>query len=192
MNRVEEILRLFRARGHDAYLGEPVSQAEHALQAAQLARLDDAPDELVVAALLHDVGHLLHDLGEDVADRGIDARHERSGGSWLARNFGPEVAEPARLHVDAKRYLCAVESAYLDALSPASKQSLALQGGPMSPEEIRKFEANPYHLEAVRLRRWDDEAKVPGLEVPGLESHQGRIVATLKGSQAASVEDRPG
>ena len=181
MHRVEEILRLFQARGHDAYLGEPVSQAEHALQAAHLAVLGGAPDALVLASLLHDVGHLLHDLGDDVADRGIDARHERSGGSWLARNFGPEVAEPARLHVDAKRYLCAVEPSYLDGLSAASKQSLALQGGPMIPEEIRRFEANPHHLEAVRLRRWDDEAKVPGLEVPGLESYLGRLVAMLEG-----------
>jgi gamma-butyrobetaine dioxygenase len=188
MNRVEEILQLFQTRGQDAYLGEPVSQAEHALQAAHLAGLDGAPDTLVVAALLHDVGHLLHDLGEDVADRGIDAHHERSGGSWLARNFGPEVAEPARLHVDAKRYLCAVEPSYLGGLSLASKQSLALQGGPMTPEEIRKFEANPHHLEAVRLRRWDDEAKTPGLEVPGLESHLGRLVATLRDPAKPSIK----
>ena len=188
MHRVEEILRLFQARGHDAYLGEPVSQAEHALQAAHLAVLDGAPDALVVAALLHDVGHLLHDLGEDVADRGIDARHERSGGSWLARNFGPEVAEPARLHVDAKRYLCAAEASYLDGLSRASRQSLALQGGPMTLEEIRAFEANPHHREAVRLRRWDDEAKVPGLEVPGLESYFGRLGATLKDPATPSIK----
>ena len=188
MHRVEEILRLFQTRGHDAYLGEPVSQAEHALQAAHLAVLDGAPEALVVAALLHDVGHLLHDLGDDVADRGIDARHERSGGSWLARNFGPEVAEPARLHVDAKRYLCAAEASYLDGLSRASRQSLALQGGPMTLEEIRTFEANPHHREAVRLRRWDDEAKVPGLEVPGLESYLGRLGATLKDPSTPTIK----
>ena len=188
MHRVEEILRLFQARGQDAYLGEPVSQAEHALQAARLAAIDGVPDALVVAALLHDVGHLLHDQGDDAADRGIDARHERSGGSWLARNFGPEVAEPARLHVDAKRYLCAVEPSYLDGLSPASKQSLALQGGPMSPDEVRRFEANPHHRDAVRLRRWDDEAKVPGLDVPGLESYLGRLAATLKNSATPSIK----
>ena len=181
MHRVDEILRLFRERGRDAYLGEPVSQAEHALQAAHLAEVDGAPDPLIVAALLHDVGHLLHDLGDDAAGRGIDARHERSGGSWLARHFGAEVAEPARLHVDAKRYLCAVEGSYLDGLSAASKLSLALQGGPMTPEEVARFEANPHHRDAVRLRRWDDEAKVAGLEVPGLEHHRGRLAATLKG-----------
>jgi [1-hydroxy-2-(trimethylamino)ethyl]phosphonate dioxygenase len=180
MQTVDEILRLFRDRGRDAYLGESVSQAEHALQAAHLAEVAGAADSLVVAALLHDVGHLLHDLGDDAADRGIDDRHERSGGSWLSRNFGPEVAEPARLHVEAKRYLCAVEGSYLDALSDASKLSLSLQGGAMDPEEIARFEANPHHLDAVRLRRWDDEAKIPGLEVPDLDHYRDRLVATLK------------
>ena len=180
MHRVEEILHLFRTRGRDAYLGEPVSQAEHALQAAHLAVLEGSPDALVVATLLHDVGHLLHYLGDDAADRGIDARHEQAGAAWLAENFGPEVAEPARLHVDAKRYLCAVEPAYREALSPASKQSLALQGGPMTPAEVERFESNPHHRAAVRLRRWDDESKVPGLEVPGLENYLGRLIGALR------------
>jgi phosphonate degradation associated HDIG domain protein len=187
MHRIEEILRLFETRGQNAYLGEPVSQAEHGLQAAYLAGLEGASDALIVAALLHDVGHLLHDLGDDVADRGIDARHEVSGGSWLSRNFGPEVAEPAKLHVAAKRYLCAIEPAYLEGLSPASKQSLALQGGPMSPEEVQRFEANPYYRDAIRLRRWDDEAKIAGLEVPGLESYLGRLAAALKDTSTPSM-----
>ena len=180
MHRVEKIVRLFEVRGRDAYLGEPVSQAEHALQAAHLAEAAGAADSLVLAALLHDVGHLLHDLGDDAADRGIDDRHERSGGSWLARNFGPKVAEPARLHVEAKRYLCAVEASYFEALSPASKLSLSLQGGPMTPEEVAAFEANPHHLDAVVLRRWDDEAKVTGLDVPGLGHYLDRLAAALE------------
>ncbi len=180
MDQVEEILRLFQTRGRDAYLGEPVSQAEHALQSAHLAVLEGAPDSLVVAALLHDVGHLLHDLGDDAADRGIDDRHERSGAAWLAKTFGPEVAEPARLHVDAKRYLCAVEPSYLEGLSPGSKLSLALQGGPMTPEEVEHFESNPHHLDAVRLRRWDDQAKIPGLKVPGLEKYTDQLTANLR------------
>jgi phosphonate degradation associated HDIG domain protein len=179
MNRVEAVIRMFEERGRDAYHGEAVSQAEHALQAAHLAESAGAPVPLVLAALLHDVGHLLHDLGEDAADRGIDDHHERSGSHWLARSFGPEVADPVRLHVDAKRYLCAVEGAYLDALSPASKRSLALQGGPMTPEEVARFEANPRHADAVRLRRWDDEAKVPGLEVPGLDHYLDRLAASF-------------
>ena len=188
MHRAEAILRMFQERGEDAYLGEPVSQAEHALQAAHRAEADGAADALVVAALLHDVGHLLHDLDEDIAERGIDARHEHAGGSWLAQNFGPEVAEPARLHVDAKRYLCAVEGAYLDGLSPASKRSLSLQGGPMTPAEVARFAANPHQREAVRLRRWDDEAKVPGLDVPGLEHYLDRIVATLRDVEAPAIK----
>jgi phosphonate degradation associated HDIG domain protein len=182
MHPVEEVIRLFEARGRDAYLGEPVSQAEHALQAAHLAEAAGAPGPLVVAALLHDVGHLLHDLGEDAADRGIDARHERSGASWLVKNFGPRVAGPARLHVDAKRYLCAVEASYFEGLSDASKLSLALQGGPMTPDEVAAFEANPHHLDAIRLRRWDDEAKVPGLDVPGLDHYRDRLTAALEGA----------
>lgn len=186
MDRVEKIVGLFRDRGREAYLGEPVSQAEHALQAAHLADRAGASDALVVAALLHDVGHLLHDLGDDAAERGVDARHEDSGRAWLSRHFGPEVAEAAGLHVEAKRYLCAVEPEYLEALSPASKLSLTLQGGPMSPGEVARFEANPHHAQAIRLRRWDDEAKVPALAVPGLDAYLGRIAALLAGSALRS------
>ena len=123
---------LFATRGRALYFGEAVSEAEHALQSAALARADGAGDTLVVAALLHDVGHLLHGLGEDLAERGLDGRHEEVGHAWLSDYFGPAVAEPVRLHVAAKRYLCAVEPAYLTGLSPASRQSLGLQGGPFA------------------------------------------------------------
>ncbi len=140
---IEEIVRLFERRGREAYFGEPVSQAEHALQAARLAEIEGAHDALIAAALLHDVGHLLHDLGEDVADRGHDARHEELGSDWLAARFGPEVVEPVRLHVAAKRYLCTVDPAYYDGLSPASKQSLALQGGPARPRGTGRLRGEP-------------------------------------------------
>jgi phosphonate degradation associated HDIG domain protein len=175
MRIVEDILRLFARRGASAYHGEAVSQAEHALQAAELAEREGAPDRLVVAALLHDVGHLLDGQDEDLAHRGVDGRHEEAGGAWLARHFGPEVIEPIRLHVAAKRYLCAVDPAYLDGLSPASRLSLAVQGGPMEAEECAQFEANPYYRDAVRLRHWDDTAKVPGLEVPALDHYRDRL-----------------
>ena len=122
-----------------------MSQAEHALQAAELAEREGAPDALVVAALLHDVGHLLDGQDEDLADRGVDGRHEEAGCAWLAAHFGPEVIEPIRLHVAAKRYLCAVDPAYLDGLSPASRLSLSLQGGPMDAEERARFESNPFY-----------------------------------------------
>jgi phosphonate degradation associated HDIG domain protein len=176
----DEILGLLAGPGERAYLGEPVSQAEHALQAAWLAERDGAPDALIVSALLHDVGHLLLGPSGDVADEGIDSRHEEAGAAWLARHFGPEVAEPARLHVEAKRYLCATDPGYLAGLSAASLRSLGLQGGPMTPAEIERFERHPGHEGAVRLRRWDDAAKVPGLEVPGPDHYRGRIEAIAR------------
>jgi len=167
MNCVDAILEVFRTRGAETYLGEPISQQEHALQAAYLAVRDGAPDPLVAAALLHDIGHLL-DLDESAAERGIDQLHEEHGSRWLTAHFGTEVTEPIRLHVAAKRYLCAIEPGYVQTLSPASVRSLELQGGPFTPTEVRHFEAHPYHRDAARLRRWDDEAKVPGWAVPDI------------------------
>jgi phosphonate degradation associated HDIG domain protein len=177
MNLFEDLADLFERKGSNAYLGEPVSQEEHALQAAWLAERDGASDALVVAALLHDIGHFLDDIPEDLAEQGIDGRHEAAGSSWLSRVFGPEVIDPVRLHVPAKRYLCATEPTYLAGLSPASRLSLQLQGGPFTSDEIRRFEAEPYHRAAVRLRRWDDAAKIPGLLVPGLDHYRDRIEA---------------
>src|SRR5262249_49953725 len=116
---VKLVLRLFKERGDAAYLGEPVSQTEHALQAARAAERAGAAAALVAAALLHDVGHLLHDLPEDCARAGIDDAHEERGGRWLGRHFGPDVVEPVRLHVAAKRYLCASDPTYLGRLSEA-------------------------------------------------------------------------
>ena len=180
MDVVDIVLRLFAVGGEQAYFGEAVSQTAHALQSAHLAERAGADDALVVAALLHDVGHLLHGLPEDVAERGIDGRHEEGGADWLARHFGPAVSEPVRLHVAAKRYLCAVEPSYLAGLSPASRRSLELQGGPFDAEAVRSFVAGPFFRDAVRLRRWDDEAKVPGLEVPGLDHYRGRLARAAR------------
>jgi len=179
MNVVDSIFRLFAQGGDAAYFGEAVSQTEHALQAAHLAKCASASDSLVVAALLHDVGHLLHGISETIADQGVDARHEGGGAAWLACHFGPAVVEPIRLHVAAKRYLCAADPTYLRQLSPASMQSLALQGGPFTSAEIRAFENRSYFADAVALRRWDDQAKVPGLDVPGLEHYRQRVEAAV-------------
>ena len=179
MHLVDRILAVFAGPGQGAYFGEAVTQAEHALQTAALAEAAAADPELVAAALLHDVGHLLHGLGEDAADRGLDDRHEEGGAAWLARHFGPAVADPVRLHVDAKRYLCAVEPGYLAALSPASRRSLELQGGPFTPDEAGRFLLEPYWGDAVALRRWDDAAKVPGLAVPGLGYYRPILNAVL-------------
>ncbi len=168
---VDEILSLFAERGDSAYGGECVSQRTHALQAAYFAQQAGGSPELVVAALLHDVGHLLHDLPDDAPDHGVDDRHEELAGRWLAARFGPAVVEPARLHVDAKRFLCATETGYYEALSEPSKVSLRLQGGPMSPEEVARFRSSPHVDAAVTLRRCDDSAKVAELEVPGIEDY---------------------
>jgi gamma-butyrobetaine dioxygenase len=180
MTVIDELFRLFTVAGQGAYFGEAVSEMEHALQSADLARQSGAADELVASALLHDVGHLLHGLGEDVAERGIDAAHERAGAEWLTRHFRPEVVGPVRLHVEAKRYLCAVDASYLAGLSPASTLSLRLQGGPHSEEERRRFERDPFFAGAVALRRWDDGAKVPGLAVPGLEAYRSCLQVSLR------------
>lgn len=166
---------MFETRGHDAYFGEGVSQLEHALQAAWLAGQSKAPPALVAAALLHDVGHLLHGLPEDIADHGVDGLHEDAGADWLAQHFGPEVTEPIRMHVDAKRYLCYTDPGYRALLSLSSQQSLALQGGTCTAEEAQALESRPFFNEAVLLRRWDDAAKVPGLVVPQLDHYESLI-----------------
>ena len=169
MNIVEKILELFTRRGESAYHGEAVSQAEHALQAADLAEQEGAPDRLIVAALLHDVGHLLDGQDEDLAERGVDGRHEEAGGAWLARHFGPEVTAPIRLHVAAKRYLCAVDPSYLEGLSSASRLSLDVQGGPMKAEERARIRGQPVlsrRRAPAALGRYGQGAR-PGRPRPG-------------------------
>jgi phosphonate degradation associated HDIG domain protein len=172
---VKEVHRLFESRGSAWYGGEAVSQLEHALQAAMFAERDAATAELIVAALLHDVGHLLHDLPENVAEQGVDDRHEMLARPWLSKRFSPAVVEPVEMHVAAKRYLCAVDADYMLLLSPASQQSLQLQGGPMSGDEVSEFGRRSFFADAVRLRKWDDAAKVVGMKTPPLE-HFGSYI----------------
>ena len=172
MTVTDEILEIYTRRGTLAYFGESVSMAEHALQAAYFARAAAAPPPLIVAALLHDVGHLVADVPDDLADWVEDARHEEIGCGWLAERFPSEVYEPVRLHVPAKRYLCATNERYFSKLSAASVATLKLQGGPMSAAEIARFERERYYEEAVRIRHWDDQGKVAGLLTPQLESYR--------------------
>lgn len=176
------IAKLFRERGDAAYIGEPVSQTEHALQSAWLAEQAGASAELVTAALVHDIGHLLHNLPEDCADEGIDDRHEALGYRWLAKHFPPEVSEPVRLHVAAKRYLCATRPDYLARLSSASVLSLKLQGGPLPPVEAAEFEANPHYEAAVAVRLWDDEAKIEKLKTPPMEHFLPQVAKAAGGN----------
>lgn len=158
------VIQLFALHGASEYGGENVTQEEHALQCAELAAAADAPATLIAAALLHDIGHLLHDLPAYAPERGIDDLHEALGGHWLESRFVPAITEPVRLHVAAKRYLCATEPAYEAALSEPSRVSLGLQGGPFTPDEVADFEMNPFWRDALQLRRWDDTGKVDGLE----------------------------
>jgi phosphonate degradation associated HDIG domain protein len=146
-----------------------INQREHALQAAWLAERAGCPDSLIVASLLHDIGHMVHDLGENPAKAGVDDQHETLGYDFLAIRFPPEVTEPVRLHVAAKRYLCATEPDYFSKLSRDSVLSLSLQGGPMSAAEVAAFDAAPHSAAAVQLRRFDEQAKVKHLETPSIQ-----------------------
>lgn len=171
--KLGDIHQLFREHGAMAYAGEPVTQLEHALQSAALAEREDAPPELVTAAFLHDLGHLLNLQGETPSARGIDDRHQYFAIPFLRPLFGPAVIEAIRLHVDAKRALCALEPEYYEALSADSRRSLALQGGIFSSPQVAAFMARPFAAESIRVRRWDDRAKAPGVATPPLEHYLG-------------------
>jgi gamma-butyrobetaine dioxygenase len=170
MTATETIGELFAGPGAGDYLGEPVTIGEHMRQAGALAEAAGAPPALVAAALLHDVGHLL--------PAGPQDRHGEAGAGWLSQWFGPEVTEPVRLHVAAKRYLCAVDAGYFGLLSDESVRTLALQGGPMNAAEAAAFGALPYSREAVAVRRWDDQAKDTGTTPPPF-GHFAPLLAAL-------------
>jgi len=171
---LEEIERLFVGAGGRAYQGEAVSIATHMLQAGALAEADGAAEQLVAAALLHDVGHLVAPTSTET-----DARHETTGADWLAKlGFPPSVTEPVRLHVDAKRYLCAIEPTYFDALSTVSRRTLMLQGGVMSDDEAQAFSARAAAQAAVAVRRWDEAAKDPAAPTPAF-SHFRPLLQSL-------------
>jgi [1-hydroxy-2-(trimethylamino)ethyl]phosphonate dioxygenase len=179
---IDAIFEVFHRHGDDVYLGEEVSLTEHMLQTAQAAEQDTAPAALVAAAVLHDFGHMVHDEDVDAAEHGVDTVHEELGAEFLRANFPPQVTEPIRLHVASKRYLCAVEPDYLAELSDASRHSLDLQGGPFSRAEVLEFEQGPFFRSAVRLRRYDDIAKIPGLETPPLEHYRPVLRQMLVGA----------
>jgi phosphonate degradation associated HDIG domain protein len=179
MNIRSELIHIYENKATGRYGLSDVNQLQHALQSAMLAEKGGESSALIAAALLHDVGHMIHDHGEDAADHGIDDTHEELAGRWLAQFFPPEVSEPVRLHVPAKRYLCAVDSTYFGKLSDDSVKSLALQGGPMSAEEVAEFERNPHFEAAVRLRRIDDRAKDPAAMTPAFAEFLPHIDAVL-------------
>lgn len=172
---LEDIEAVFERQGATWYGEEVVSQLEHALQCAQLAEQAGETPSLILAALLHDLGHLL--IQESMSE---DLRHQDIPGPFIAW-LGEAVTEPIRLHVAAKRYLCAIDPHYHACLSPASQHTLALQGGIYSSAEAAAFAAQPYAQEATRLRRYDDLAKVPGLPTPPL-AHFLRHARALAGT----------
>ena len=178
---LEAIRRLFDEKGALVY-GEAVNQVEHALQCGALAEAEGAPPSLVVAAVLHDVGHMLHRDAAGAVQAGDDDRHELLGAKFLLRWFGPEVAEPVRLHVEAKRYLCAREPGYWESLSPLSRRTLEIQGGPFTDAQARDFEQLPHAQAAVSLRRWDDIGKKAGVRTPDLEHYLALAADCASGS----------
>jgi len=163
---VDRITDIIARKGADSYLGEVVNMRAHMLQAAAQAEDEAADDELIAAALLHDIGHYVSELGEGSFDHGVDNLHDEAGAALLAKHFSPRIVDCVRLHVAAKRYLCATDPDYFSLLSPASVQTLKIQGGPMDAEEVAAFEAEPHYAEAVRVRRWDEGAKDPDRATP--------------------------
>ncbi len=173
------IINLFNTKGGDLYGGEAVTQLEHGLQAAYFAKQASGSDELITAALLHDIGHLLHDLPDNATEQGIDDVHEALGAAFLETYFKSEVVESVKLHVAAKRYLCLIEPGYYSILSSVSKASLILQGGIMNDQQKLEFEKNVFYKQAVELRKWDDLAKIPNFKVDPIESYKSIIENAL-------------
>lgn len=193
-----DIEHLFATKGDREYSGEPVSQREHAQQSAWLAEQEGATEELVVAAFLHDLGHLINDRGTQANDftptlEGIDDRHQYVALPFLRGLFDEAVLAPIRLHVDAKRYLCVrgdgrmSGASYWAELSADSRRSLELQGGVFTAAEADRFIASPYAADAVRLRIWDDRAKIAGASTPP-ESHYLALAARVAAAAAARAE----
>lgn len=178
---IEQLLMWMAEAGATNY-DDAVTQFEHAMQSGALARVRGNPESVVVAALLHDVGHLLADEHSGHGDfLFANLKHENIGARWLARGFDESVTEPIRLHVDAKRYLCTVDAEYYERLSASSKRSFVVQGGPMSDDEAQAFKAEPYFAQAVEVRRIDDEAKVARRSVPGPEAYVQSLITGVKG-----------
>ena len=176
---VDEIVDLFERYGQGRY-GEGLSLGDHMLQSARWAELLGASAPVVVAALLHDIGYFLHPGAETSLDEGRDFEHEALGAAWLSRAFGEDVTAPVALHVQAKRYLCAVKPGYFDDLSAASKLSLSLQGGVMSDGETKAFEAGPAFETAILLRLCDDRGKDPAMGVRTIESYRELMTECLR------------
>jgi phosphonate degradation associated HDIG domain protein len=176
---IADIFDLFARFGSERY-GEDLSLERHMLQSAALAQSMGAPRSVVAAALLHDIGYFLQEGGEARGNGDLLAEHEVAGAAWLSRAFDESVTAPIALHVEAKRYLCAVEPDYFGKLSNASRQSLVLQGGVMSKDEVKAFEKEPAFEAALTLRRCDDLGKNASLQTLTIEHFRGLLEASLR------------
>lgn len=170
-NIVDFIGDIFSRRGAESYLGEQVTMSQHMLQGAFRAEESGAKDELVAAALLHDIGHYTSEFPEDALEKGVNNYHDTAGAAVLAPFFPKVVVDCVRHHVAAKRYLCATDPGYFDRLSEASVHSLRLQGGPMSESEVNAFRNNPNLEDILQVRFWDEDGKDPDLETPPFEHY---------------------
>lgn len=176
---IDFLTDLFAKRGAEEYLGEKVTMAQHMLQCAALAEQQQASDELIVAALLHDIGHFTSDFPADAYKENMNNKHDHAAADLLAPFYPTSVTEPIRLHVAAKRYLCAVESDYYEHLSVASVHSLNFQGGVMNEIEVQMFEQNPFFTAAVQVRHWDEGGKVIGEQVADFSHYLPRLHTLL-------------
>lgn len=181
------IADIFERRGAESYLGEPVTMAQHMLQGAVLAEREGASDELVAAALLHDIGHYTSEFGPYSPDDTEDNHHDEAGAKVLEHFFPPVITECVRLHVAAKRYLCATDATYYGKLSVASRHTLELQGGPMNEAEVAEFRRNPFYRQAVQVRLWDEGGKDPDMATPPFRHYVPVLQRVVDGYAAGRV-----
>ena len=174
---IEKIIKKYQTN-KDFYLGEKVTIAEHMIQTAMLAEKNNSPQSLICACLLHDIGHFIIKDPDQLVSKSVDGKHEDIAFNFLKNYFKPEVTEPIKLHVNAKRYLCR-EKSYYNLLSKASKVSLELQGGKMNNDEAKKFVLLKHHKDAITLRKYDDEGKIPNMKIKNINDYKELITSNL-------------
>lgn len=177
----EEIIHLYSLHGHDEYAGEKVSQLEHMVQAAELARIQVFDDEVILAAFLHDIGHIAEKISDNNSMGAYGIKdHETLGAEFLTeRGFSKRLIRLVASHVVAKRWLTRRETGYYDKLSEASKKTLEYQGGPLTDEEAEIMEKDPLFKEIIQMRRWDEEAKLENQPMPSLDNFRNLIFLHL-------------
>ena len=178
---IEKIIKKYQTN-KNFYLGEKVTIAEHMIQTAMLAEKNNSPQSLICACLLHDIGHFIIQDPDQLVSKSVDGKHEDIAFNFLKNYFKPEVTEPIKLHVSAKRYLCR-EKSYYNLLSKASKVSLELQGGKMNNDEAQKFILLKHHKNAITLRKYDDEGKIPNMKIKNINDYKELITNHLLNQQ---------